>query len=124
MQRSWPRFTLLPAAPFVLWCAYCYLLGERRWEHAAVVVLIPILAYASERTKRLYLGLLPFALTGLLYDAMRFVKNVGLDVARVHVCDLRAAELRIFRITEAGAAKTASDYFAQHGSPLLDLYCA
>jgi hypothetical protein len=125
MKALWPRWTLLPAAPFVLWSLYCVLIRrELRWELILVSFVAPFLSYASESTKRLYFGLLPLGLVGLLYDGMRFVKNWGVDRATVHVCDLRAHEMAWFGITSNGVRMTLHDYFQTHWSVVADCYFA
>jgi inositol phosphorylceramide synthase catalytic subunit len=114
----------LGAAPFVLWPTYLLSRGEVRWEALAVMVIVPTLALASARTRVLFAGLLPVGLVALLYDAMRFVKNVGVTPARVHLCDLRAVEMRLFGVTAAGHAGTVHTWFRAHPSALLDALCA
>ena len=93
MKALWPRWTLLPVAPFILWGLFWAVRGEMRWDHVAMIIGVPLVAYTSAGSKRLYNGLLPIGLVGLFYDGMRFVKNVGLTEKNVHVCDLRNAEL-------------------------------
>ncbi len=125
MRSLWPRWTLAPAAPFVLWALYClFVRHEPRWELALFLVLVPALAYATPRTKRLYVGLIPFMLVGLLYDAMRFVQGVGVTRARVHLCDLRAREIALFGVDVGGARGTVHDWLQLHATPLLDRYFA
>jgi len=94
--------------------------GERRWELVVLLVLVPFLAYFSARTKKLYGVLLPFGLVGLIYDAMRFVKHVGISVERVHVCDLRAHEASLF----GGGGSTIHDWLQPRATPALDLFFA
>ena len=124
MRALWPRWTLLPAAPFVLWCLYCLGRGETRWELVILLFAIPALVYANAGTKRLFLGLLPFGLTGLLYDSMRFSKNVGLTPEGVHVLDLRAVELRWFGVTVDGVRMTLHDWFQVHHALAADVALA
>jgi membrane-associated phospholipid phosphatase len=125
MRTLWPRWTLLPAAPLVLWCLYClFVRGERRWELAAILVVAPLVVYGNARTKRMWEGWLPFALVGLLYDAMRFVQGVGVSASTVHVCDLRQHELSLFGTTAGGARITLQDWFQAHSSPIADAYFA
>jgi hypothetical protein len=124
MKALWPRHTLLPAAPFLLWAGFWAVRGQLRWDHVAMAIVVPLVAYGNAKTKRMFLGLLPVALVGLFYDAMRFVKNVGLREDNVHVCDLRGAELRIFGITLDGQRMTLQDWFHAHPSHVLDLLCA
>lgn len=124
MTRLWPRHTLLPTAPFVLWSLYCLARGEGRWELLAIVLLVPTIAYWSERTKRLYLTILPFGLVGLVYDGMRFVRDVGVRPDTVHVCDLREHELRLFGVTSGGVRMTLHDWLQAHPKWWLDLFFA
>lgn len=125
MRSIWPRYTLWPAVPFLAWCLYCVVLrGEHRWELYAVMLGVPPLAYANATSKRLFIALLPFGLVGLLYDSMRFVKNVGLSAATVHVCDLRQHEMDLFGMTVGGQRATVHDWFQAHWSPVLDAVCA
>lgn len=124
MRSLWPRYTLLPPAPFVLWAGYWALRGQLRWEQLALAVFAVATAYGNTTTKRLYLGLLPMGLLGWVYDAMRFVQNVGVSETRVHVCDVHAMELRWFGIHWQGQPMTLSDFFRAHASLPLDILCA
>src|SRR5262249_12730153 len=58
------------------------------------------------------------------YDAMRFVKNVGLTPERIHVCDLRAIDMRLFGVDLDGVRVSLPDWFQAHPSPVLDVICA
>jgi membrane-associated phospholipid phosphatase len=124
MRALWPRYTLVPISPFWLWAAFLAVRGALRWDHIVLAVLTAALAYGSIKTKRLFLGLLPMGLVALFYDAMRFVKNVGLTEKSVHLCDLRALELRWFGFGEGPARFTAHDWLQAHATPWLDLICA
>ena len=124
MRELWPRWTLLPALPFWAWSMFWAARGQLRWDHVAISALVAVLAYTSAATKRLFVGLLPCALVALFYDAMRFVKNVGLDESTVHVCDLRAAELRWFGTSDGAARVTWHDFFQAHPSTALDAFFA
>jgi hypothetical protein len=85
-----------------------------------MAILVTVLAYTSEKTKRLFVGLLPVALVGLFYDAMRFVKNVGLSESTVHLCDLRATELRWFGVNAGGTRVTLHDWLQANATTALD----
>jgi hypothetical protein len=124
MRRLWPDARVLLPAPLMLWPVVCFAAGERRWEHAALAVVVPILAYTSAASKRLFLGLFPMGLLGLVYDAMRFVKDVGLTPERVHLCDLRALDMRLLAVHVGGATGSVHDWFQAHPSPALDALCA
>jgi hypothetical protein len=120
-----PIWTHITAIPIMVYTAYIVLgRGEHRWEMVALFFVVPALAFYSKGSRRLYEGLYPMWLTALLYDSMRFVKNVGVSVERVHICDLRQYELDLFGITSGGVKMTLHDYFSTHSSSFLDLYCA
>ena len=118
IPRVIPRF--LGPLPLVGWVAWRALQGEWRWEFLLFLVLAPALAWSGERPRRLFWGLYPFALLGLVYDAMRFAKNLG-GPPRVHVCDLRALDARWFALGRGG---TVHDWFRVHWSPVVDVVCA
>jgi hypothetical protein len=85
---------------------------------------LPLLAYTTATTKRLFVGILPMALLALIYDAMRFVRNVGITPERVHVCDLRALDMQLARVYVDGARASVHDYLQAHATKALDLLCA
>ena len=113
-----------PSAPFWLLVAFWAVQGKLRWDHLALALLATFLAYWSDWTRRLCLGILPIGLVGVLYDSMRIVKNVGLTPDNVHVCDVRAIDQRFFGLSLNGARATWHDYLQQHSTPFLDVYCA
>jgi hypothetical protein len=122
LGSTWTHFTALPLMAYSF---YIFVVrGEHRWEMLALFFVVPALGFYSKRTRRLYEGLYPMWVTALLYDTMRFVRNVGVSVERVHICDLRQHELDLFGITSGGVKMTLQDYFLIHKSSFLDLYCA
>jgi len=124
MRALWPRWTLVPIAPFYIYCTFVALRGELRWDHVGMLVLIPLLTYGNARSKRLFTATYPTILVGLLYDGMRYIKNVGVSPERVHDCDLRAIEMSLFGVTVDGQRMTVNDWFLTHHWTPLDLYCA
>jgi hypothetical protein len=124
MRRLWPRWTLLPVAPFFLWTLFWVLRGQVRWDHIAVCAVAAATAYGNATTKRLFFGILPLGIVGLLYDAMRFVKDVGLSESTVHVCDLRDLEIKLFGITVNGVPQTMHDYAQVHARLWMDAFFA
>jgi hypothetical protein len=120
VARLWPGFGWLMPLPFVLWGISRLAVGELRWEQIALMILMPATAYWSERTRRLFLAGFPLALLGLTYDVMRYVRDVGLSPARVHVCDLRAIESSLF----GRPGWTVHDWLQAHPSAWLDRVCA
>ncbi len=115
-------FPWIASAPFVLWPLYILSRGEVRWEMIAVMVLVPVLAFTR---RKLFTGLFPLALVAFLYDTMRFVKNVGLTPERVHLCDLREAEMALFGVAVGdGPMGTLHDLVQARPSLALDALCA
>jgi len=113
----------LSLAPFMLWSLYCLALGERRWELVAVLLALPLLASGGAGARKLYAGLYPIGLVGLVYDGMRFFKNVGLG-GGVHLCDLRRAEVALFGVVVGGERTTVHELLQARATPALDLLCA
>ena len=107
-------------APFVLYAAYCALRSDLRVEHVLMIGAVSAFVFIGPRTRELLPGLYPFALVGLLYDAMRPYQKLGLDESRVLLCDLRAVESRFF----GWESSTLHDFFYVHHSTALDLFCA
>jgi membrane-associated phospholipid phosphatase len=124
MRRLWPRYTLLPGAPFVAWGLLWAVRGGLRWDHVAMMVVVPGLAYFNARTKRFFTGMLPFFFVGLVYDGSRFVRNWGLTIDNVHVCDLWELEKKLFGIPVGGARVAIADYFHVNHWAWVDVACA
>jgi len=98
--------------------------GELRWDHVLLILVVISLAYGNAFTKKLCVGLYPMGLVALLYDSMRLVQHAGVDASSVHLCDLRALELRFFGLDMAGTRVTVHDFLQQHATIGLDLLCA
>jgi inositol phosphorylceramide synthase catalytic subunit len=106
--------------PFVVYAAWSAARSDLRVEHLLMIAAVTAFVVIGPRTRELLRGLYPFALVGLVYDAMRPFQNVGLTEERVLACDLRAVEARLFGDGES----TLHDLFAVHHSRVLDLFCA
>jgi inositol phosphorylceramide synthase catalytic subunit len=124
MRALWPRHTLLPALPLVIWSLISILRGERRWELMSLVVLGPALAYTNKTTKKLLIGVYPLALVGLLYYVMNFGRNIGLTPSRIHTCDLRALDVRLFGVMADGHKVALGEWLQRYSSTTLDILCA
>jgi hypothetical protein len=124
VRALWPRWPLLPIAPFAMWFAIMAGLGMLRSDHVALLALAAGLAYGTRTTKKFFLALLPLGLVALLYDGTRFFRNWNLTESTVHLCDLREAELRWFGLESGGVRMTLQDWFQAHSSTWLDLVCA
>ena len=123
-RALWPGAGILLPLPFVAWGAAWLLAGEGRGEHGVIMLGVPILAFVNPTGRRIFLGLLPMGLLGLVYDTMRLVKNLGVTPDRVHLCDLRAIDLRIASANVDGVRGTVHDWVQAHTSTTLDLLCA
>lgn len=124
VRGLWPGAGVWLPLPFVVYSLGCILSGHGRWEHVAMASGVPLLAYASAASKRLFVGLLPMGILGVVYDAMRWVKDLGVTPARVHVCDLRAIDMRIASTTVGGERASVHDWIQAHTNPVLDVLLA
>jgi membrane-associated phospholipid phosphatase len=121
----WPGYQLLAVSPFFLWPLYCLVvLRQMRWEMVFIFVASAPLSFTNRWSRRLMAAIMPFGFTGLSYELMRPLKNVGLTVDNVHVCDLRNYELALFGFGEGASRITLQDYFLAHHAALADLYFA
>jgi membrane-associated phospholipid phosphatase len=96
-------------------------IGDLRPEHIALVVVICLLAYTTERIRRFFVAIAPYLATVMAYDTVRYPRAALVTTDRVLGCGLRAAELRLFGV---GPDTTPGDWFATHHWPALDLVCA
>jgi len=64
--------------------------------------------------------LLPFAITGALYESLR---GVFRHIGAVHVADLAALEARLFSVATAQGPRPLSELIARQTSVGLDLWC-
>ena len=124
IQTLWPGWRVMLPLPFPLWAVLRVAQGQARWEHLALLVVTPALAFASQQTKRLFIGMYPFAILGVVYDTMYMFKNLGLTSARVHACDLRAFDATLFGLTMNGTRVSVHDWLQIHASLPLDVFCA
>lgn len=124
VRELWPRGGWLPLAPFIPFFVFVIAKGDLRWDHIAMMVAVVGLAYGTPWTKRLFIAAVPMALVAVLYNAMGYVKDVGVSPERVHNCGLRALELSLFGVTVGGQRMTLNDVFLAHHWTPVDLYCA
>lgn len=124
IRALWPGPGVWLPVPFVVWTLGCIVMGAGRAEHVLFLVGMPLLAYVATPTKRLFVGLLPMALLGLLYDAMRWLEHIGVSEGRVHLCDLRAIDMQIASVGVGGQRVSVQDWLQSHPSPALDLLFA
>jgi membrane-associated phospholipid phosphatase len=115
---------LLALLLFWGWVVAMVVRGTVRWDQIAVALFATVLAIGSPRAKQLLRGLLPLGLVGITYDAMRFVEHWGVSESTVHVCDLRALELRWFGISSGGERITLHDWLQPRAAAWLDVLAA
>jgi membrane-associated phospholipid phosphatase len=124
LRALWPGLTILAPLPFVLHAIWALSQGRFHWENVAVLGTALALFAIGPRTKKLFIGAYPLGLVGLLYDTMKLIENVGVTQDSVHLCDLRALEIKLFGITMDGKPATLHDWLQVHSSPFLDRVCA
>jgi hypothetical protein len=124
LRTLWPGIGILAPVPFLAHAVWAIGRGQFHWENVAVLVAILSLYSIGPRTKKLLVGAYPLALVGLLYDTMKLIEKVGLSPATIHLCDLRALEIRFFGITMNGQPATVHDWLQAHSTPALDRLCA
>jgi membrane-associated phospholipid phosphatase len=112
---------LLPLIP-ALYAALLYAFdGDVRPEHVAAGVACIALGFWSAKSAALYRNLLPFVLTGVGYDFVRYPRALWVTADRVLGCGLRDAELVLF---SAGPGVSFPAWFGAHSLPALDLLAA
>ncbi len=125
VSALWPGHGWLLAVPLIAWGVFRLLQGEARVEHILLFfIVVPLLAFTNQTTKRLFTGLYPLAILGIAYDSMYLVKNLGLTPERVHSCDLQALDARFFGVTVDGVRVSVHEWLQPHASPALDVLCA
>jgi membrane-associated phospholipid phosphatase len=124
VRGLWPGLGIVLPLPFLAHTGLSFARAATQWESAGAAFLVVALFVTSPRTKRVLLGVYPIALVGLLYDAMRVFRDVGVSPQRVHLCDLRAREIALFGVSGIGERTTVHDWLQAHASPMLDRLCA
>lgn len=116
----WGRWWLLPLAP-ALYALAMIPAGQFRIEHALIAGLTLVLGLWNRTTRNLAAALYPGVLVAIASDAIRFVIPVFVTPQRVHGCDLRALELKLFAVAPD---TTPGDWLQQHTAPFWDLFFA
>lgn len=121
LRGLWGAWWFLPGGLPAAYVALVWLLGDLRPEHVAVVGVACVLAYATPRTKRFFVDILPYLVVVIGYDAVRYARVAVVTPERVLGCGLRDAELALF---PAGSGQTWQDFLQRHTHPALDLLFA
>ena len=114
----WPGSTT-PALAVVGYCLAVALLGGFRADHVAVGALVLGLAYGGDSARRGLVFLLPLILTGVAYDAQRYLHRVLLG--EVHIRGPYDFDKTHFGVSTPEGVVTLSEWFQGHLHPALDL---
>lgn len=115
---------MLAPVPMVAHTIWALSAHDFHWENAVALALALVLFATSARTKKLFLGVYPLALVGILYSTMKVVQNVGLSPRTIHLCDVRGVEVALFGVDVNGTRGTLHDWFQSHSALALDVACA
>lgn len=116
-SRSMQR-RLWPPALGLLYIAAVGLLGGMRGDHLLVGLLIGFLDLYNEKSRLLLKVFLPFILTGVIFDSMRYYYWQGI-AGRVHVAEPYLLERSWFGV----GGRTLNEIFLAHHWDVLDLAC-
>ena len=108
---------LWPLALGLLYVAAVGLLGGLRVDHV-VIALLALLDLYNEKTRLLLKVFLPFILTGVIFDSMRYFYWQGI-AGRVHVAEPYHLERAWFGV----GGRTLNEFFLAHHWAILDLAC-
>jgi inositol phosphorylceramide synthase catalytic subunit len=95
--------------------------GQLRPEHILIGGAVLVMGLASRKTQQITAALYPGVLVALASDAIRFVIPIFVTPGRVHGCDLRDLELKLFAVAPN---MTPGDWLQQHTSPFWDVIFA
>ncbi len=101
-----------------VWIIVTTLFVGIRPEHGVMALLIAVLFFSSQGTRKLVVALLPFALFGISYDWMRIVPNY--EVNPIDVKGLYDTEKSLFGIMTSEGLLTPNEFFQIHHCALLD----
>ena len=102
----------------IVWLTITTLFVGFRPEHGFMALLIAILFFASQETRKLVVALLPFALFGISYDWMRIIPNY--EVNPIDIRGLYETEKSLFGIMTTEGLLTPNEFFQIHHCPILD----
>ena len=102
----------------IVWLIITTLFVGFRPEHGFMALLIAILFFASQETRKLVVALLPFALFGISYDWMRIIPNY--EVNPIDIRGLYETEKSLFGIMTTEGLLTPNEFFQIHHCPILD----
>ena len=84
----WGDSWILPLLPAV-YSAVMLWIGDLRWEHVAVSLLVAALAFGTHTTKAFFVLTVPFLLMAWGDDAIRYLIRIFVTSDRILGCSLR-----------------------------------
>ena len=110
------------AVPWLLvglyWFVLATLAGELKLDHLTYGGAVLLLAHLGPRGRQVLLFLLPFILTGVIYDSQRYW---GPHVRGApHIAEPYLLEKSLFGIPSDGGPLTLNEWFGLHLHPVLD----
>jgi len=126
-RAAWPAWwaeqsSLRKHLPWIATVAYWVIIGvlnSLRPEHFVTGTLIASLAYCGRTASKILTFLLPFYLTGVVYDSQRFYSDY--IRGEVHVTFPYEFDKRVFGITYQGVRMTPNEFLEHFIHPVLDL---
>lgn len=109
---------LILVACLLLWLVVTVMFVGFRPEHPMLALLIASMFLASEKSRKLVMALMPFAVFAVSYDWMNIIPNY--EVNPVDVRDLYEAEKSLFGITTATGVVTPNEFFGIHNCAFMD----
>lgn len=91
-----------------------------RWDHLALAGIFIVLAWAGPRLRRMSFYCLPFGLTAIAYDNLRFVTHLR---GTIHVADLYHTDAALFGLSTAAGPMVLTEYFRHNPNVVFDLAC-
>jgi hypothetical protein len=91
-------------------------------RHVFMGLLVGFLDAYNPSTRKFLKYFLPFILTGIVYDSMRYFYWRGIE-GHIHVAEPYNIEKSLFGIHEAGTVLTPNEYYQAHTSTILDFFC-
>ncbi len=92
-----------------------------RVEHTIMLSALLLLVIGPRQTKGFARLAIPGVLVPIIEDILRQLSPRFLTVPRVHGCDVRALDIRLFGI---GPDTALADFFAGHHTPFFDVFFA
>ena len=119
MSRSRLLKNLIPLLAVLIYWAALWAIGGFRKDHLTTGFLILALSYLGARVRKVRKFLMPFLLTAIIYDSMRFYA----DYLRgpIHVREPYDFDKYFFGIHTSTGILTPNEWFQLHTHPILDL---